>query len=398
MSTAVTETLGWTPDELVGTRMSSILHPDDREVQRATREILYEGASVDTPSEGHVVRVLTKGGDYHWLSGRSHVVTDDSGTFIGVVTGMRNVDSLVHARAEALESAESFRLLADNISEVVLRTRAGVVLWVSQSITPVLGWTADAFVGSHVLELIHREDREQFEAVLLAKASDQTPLTEGMSTTRVRVRHANGAHRWAEIRTSHFVDSHGKHDGGISTFHLIDDQISVEQDLQRRATHDHLTGMLNRDELMVRLRMADAVPRTPGNIRAVIFCDIDNFKTINDTDGHQVGDEVLVHLAARIRSALRSSDLVARMGGDEFVIVLEGVRGLDEAEAIAEKLRRVAETPIVTSSRIINASLSIGVTIRAAGEDVDTAIGRADQALYQAKRSGRNRVVAVPAP
>ena len=397
MSAAVTDTLGWTPEELVGTRMSSILHPDDRETQQASREILYEGENVDMPSEGHVVRVRAKSGAYHWLSGRSHVVTDESGAFIGVVTGMRNVDSLIHARTEALESAERFRLLADNISEVVLRTRGGVLLWVSQSITQVLGWAADAFIGSRVLELMHPEDRDQFEAALLAKASNQTQLTEGAWTTRVRVRHADGEHRWAEIRTSHFMDSQGQHDGGISTFHLIDDQITVEQELQRRATRDHLTGLLNRGELMVRLRMADAAPRTPGDIRAVIFCDIDNFKTINDTDGHQVGDEVLVHLAARIRSVLRSTDLVARMGGDEFVIVLDGVHGLDEAEAIAEKVRHSAETPIVTSSRSITASLSVGVTICAAGEDLDSVIGRADRALYQAKRLGRNRVVAVPA-
>jgi len=398
VSAAVTETLGWTPEELVGTRMSTILHPVDRETQRETRDDLYAGATIESPPEGHVVRMRTKEGDYHWLSGRSHIVTNESGAFIGVVTGMRNVDALIQARAEALESAERFRLLAENISEVVLRTRDGVVTWVSQSITQVLGWNPDAFIGSSFLELIHPEDHIQFESVLVAQATEQAQLTDKVWITRVRLRHANGQHRWAEIRTSHFVDSQGKYDGGIATFHLIDDQINFEQELERRATHDHLTGMLNRDELMVRLRMADEAPRTPGDIRAVIFCDIDNFKTINDADGHQVGDEVLVRLAERIRSALRSSDLVARMGGDEFVIVLEGIHGLDEAEAIAQKVRRAAETPVVTSSRSITTSLSLGVTIRAAGEDVESVIGRADRALYEAKRAGRNRVVAVPAP
>ena len=86
------------------------------------------------------------------------------------------------------------------------------------------------------------------------------------------------------------------------------------------------------------------------------------------------------------------------MGGDEFVMVLDGIHSLDEAEAIAQKVRRVAQTPIMTSSGSITASLSIGVTIRAPGEDVDSVIARADLALYQAKRSGRNRVVAVPVP
>ena len=130
---------------------------------------------------------------------------------------------------------------------------------------------------------------------------------------------------------------------------------------------------------------------------AVLWCDIDRFKNVNDTNGHATGDQVLQKLAGRIRSSLRSSDdLAARMGGDELMVVLHGVRTLQDATDIAEKIRRFAAEPIETAAGPITITLSIGVTLAGPAEAADTVLARADSAMYQAKAAGRNRVVAVP--
>jgi diguanylate cyclase (GGDEF)-like protein len=132
-----------------------------------------------------------------------------------------------------------------------------------------------------------------------------------------------------------------------------------------------------------------------GRTDAVLWCDIDRFKVVNDTYGHAAGDAVLEALADRLRSCLRTpNDLGARLGGDELMVFLHGVRDLQDAVDIAEKLRRHAAEPIPTSSGPLRVTLSIGATLARPDESTDALIARADDAMYQAKKSGRNQVVA----
>ena len=130
-----------------------------------------------------------------------------------------------------------------------------------------------------------------------------------------------------------------------------------------------------------------------GDATAVLFCDLDNFKEINDTFGHVPGDELLRTVATRIRMGLRSGDMAARIGGDELMVVLQGVRSLNDAMAIAEKLRRAVAEPIPTSAGYLSITLSIGVTMVQPDETHDAIISRADRAMYRAKQTGRNQVL-----
>ena len=159
---------------------------------------------------------------------------------------------------------------------------------------------------------------------------------------------------------------------------------------------DDLTGLLNRSEIIRRIEQVTAESESPSARTAVLFCDVDNFKEINDEYGHPVGDEVLRILSQRITSAIRSSDLAARVGGDEILVALPGVHSLDEAIAIAEDLRAfVSRRVSVDHGRSVSPTLSIGVTLDRGDEPVNVLIERADAAMYRAKESGRNRVVAV---
>lgn len=127
----------------------------------------------------------------------------------------------------------------------------------------------------------------------------------------------------------------------------------------------------------------------------MLFCDVDHFKTINDTWGHAVGDLVLSTMAGRIRDCVRAGDTVGRVGGDEMLVLLPQLHNMDEAATVGEKIRSCAAEPIPHEGVLIHATLSIGVTLAVPGELVSTMTARADVAMYEAKRSGRNTVTRI---
>jgi diguanylate cyclase (GGDEF)-like protein len=178
----------------------------------------------------------------------------------------------------------------------------------------------------------------------------------------------------------------------VGSFRVVDAEVEAARLLERRAHTDDLTSLLNRKEALERI---DALTARTGQRIAVLSCDIDFFKAVNDGHGHAAGDSVLQAVAERIRGCLRSGDdLAARIGGDELLVVLHGVRDLDDAVAVAEKLRCRTAEPIDTAAGPITVTLSIGVTLARPSESTDAILARADAAMYLAKNQGRNQVVA----
>lgn len=185
---------------------------------------------------------------------------------------------------------------------------------------------------------------------------------------------------WADGRPSALV-----------VLHDITEHHDSEERLNRAARHDPLTGLINRGEL---LRMLAAVdPLVDGPLVAVVFVDLDGFKLVNDTRGHGVGDELLVAVARRIRGAVRPEDSLARIGGDEFVVVCPRLADLQDARAVAERVRATLDEPVSVEGRAHRLSMSVGIAAAPARE-VDPAdlLRQADMAMYRAKAAGRNAV------
>ena len=291
-------------------------------------------------------------------------------------------------------SEEHYRLLTENSYDTSIRVSDdGTCLWVSPSLTALLGWSPDEWIGRSVTEFVAPESLEAMGANVGRVAGGEPVMA------RYHVLAKDGATHWVETRARPFFNALGQRDGIVAAFHLIDDQMAMEEALERRARTDELTHLLNRQEVFDRIKAYNgAHPRTGGAI-AVLFCDMDKFKLVNDTYGHAAGDEVLRVMAQRIRHCLRSTDdLGARVGGDELLVVLHGVQDLGNAMAIAEKLRLSAAEPIAIPGGTILTTVSIGVALALPGEKTEALVARADEAMYQAKETGRNQVISIAPP
>jgi diguanylate cyclase (GGDEF)-like protein/PAS domain S-box-containing protein len=305
----------------------------------------------------------------------------------------RDVSERFEAACRLAASEEKYRLLAENSSDVVLhQADNGVILWVSPSLEAMLGWRPEEWIGRHGTEFLeHQGDTEEF------RRNQERVLGGQTVVARDRVLAKDGTWHWCETHGSAFRSACGAIDGIVASFRTIDGEVEAEEALARQARTDSLTGLPNRRETLSQLAALTGATTAARRTVALAFCDLDHFKEINDRHGHAAGDALLLAVSGRLVQVLRSTDLVGRIGGDELLVLLDGVDGLEEAIALAERLRRRAREPVEVDGRRFAVTLSIGVTLYRPGESVDALVARADAAMYDAKTSGRDRVIAIPA-
>lgn len=383
---ALSDLLGLTPEQLMGSRWQDLTHPDDLEVDQ---QLVTEVLNGTRQSYRLRKRYLHADRSYVWGDLTVSCVHTPEGSFDCFLSQIVNVTDLVKANERLAESEERFRLLAENSTDVVILSSEGVMRWVSPSLVNELGWNPVDWIEHPFDEFTHPED--------LSTVHEWRGLIAGGKpfVDRIRALDHQGSFHWVEIHAGPYRDSGGEQVGVVSSLRTIDDTVKAEQERERLAQFDILTGLMNRREILGRVtNMINRTPRT-GTRTAVLFCDIDKFKEVNDEFGHAAGDQVLRMLGERVASCIRSDDYAARIGGDELLVALAGVHRIDEAFAIAEKIRVAGAEPIVLQSgNTVNLSMSIGVALSRPGENVDELIGRADAAMYRAKESGRNRVLA----
>ncbi len=239
--------------------------------------------------------------------------------------------------------------------------------------------------------------------VVRAADRDAASLPDGESVSiRYRVRAADGSLRWLSRRTTPF--RHGPAGSAaevLSVVREVTDVVEAERALERAALQDPLTGLPNRMKLLERIGSAIERGARTGAAAAVLFCDLDGFKRINDTGGHAAGDAVLVEVARRLRSVLRAEDSIARVGGDEFVLVLDALpaengtgkpAGGALAAQVAERIRTVLAAPIAYGGREYVVSASVGMVLVRRGVSAQEALRDADSAMYRAKQLGKDRI------
>ena len=260
---------------------------------------------------------------------------------------------------------------------------------VNPALCALLGRSEDWLLGHGMHDVLDPVDDDldrRLRAQILAG------LTPSLTRDHQMIR-SDGERVLVEQSIGLLHDERGQASAYVSQFADVTEAREAREQLRFLATHDSLTELLNRRELVTRIAgVLGQTPRTGVNV-GVLFIDLDNLKAINDSNGHAVGDQVIVTVARRIRGQIRTNDVLARFGGDEFVLVLPAIHSVDDAERIAQNLHSAVEVPITAEDRQIAVTLSIGVAVVRPGENPDVAMRQADAALYRAKREGRARTV-----
>lgn len=314
-----------------------------------------------------------------------------TGSFLLVfVIYMAGVIAREKERAEALlrTNEERFRSLVLHSSDTILMVDdRGRITYASPAIESLLGMAPDEILGMRALSFLHPDDSLRVRRAIRNQAERAIPS----EPVQFRLPHANGTWPHVEAFVSDFRDQPSV-GGFVINLRDITERKEAEERLAYQAMHDALTGLSNRILVMERAEQMLSTARRTGMPMAALYVDLDDFKTINDDLGHGMGDELLILAAQRLRAVVRDPDCVGRVGGDEFVVLLNVAPNSNDPEQVARRLIQSLGSPYQLGGSNYTVTVSIGVAV-ASDRTVEELLHEADQALYQAKAAGKNVVV-----
>jgi diguanylate cyclase (GGDEF)-like protein/PAS domain S-box-containing protein len=296
------------------------------------------------------------------------------------IEGVKLIERRAAGRSEA-----RFRSLVQNSSDLIaVLDERGDFTYLAPSVQSVLGFDAEELIGVKFAELLHADERGAIEAAVNAASR-----AAGNCTLELRMRRRDGTWCRLEAVVSNLLTDPSVR-GLVVTGHDVTQRRELEEQLSHQAFHDSLTTLANRALFLDRVSNALERSRRTFLRVAVLFIDIDDFKTVNDSLGHAAGDELLVGVAGCLKEAVRDADAVARLGGDEFAVLLEGVDS-PQAEIVAGRLLESLDRPLVVESTEIFPRASIGIALGGVGASAASLLREADAAMYDAKSAGKGR-------
>lgn len=390
---------GYMPDEIIGKNFSCFYSDQDQKKGLPQHGL---GIARDTgryESKGWRYR---KDGSAFW----AHVVIDairtDSGELLGFAKITRDCtelreyeEQMCEARELAERHSEKMAALSTFLDTIVTNIPSSVIvedvvtreiLLINGKAQQLLGGVQEDFVGKKLSQCMTLEMGEYF-----MQLSDAAQRKGGMHRSE-RLLDSHGRDRIINATASIIRGNDATHNYVLLIADDVTDQRAADARIHHMAHHDNLTSLPNRVLFSQRLNDALRADREERKITATLCLDLDNFKNVNDALGHQVGDDLLRTVAVRLRSVLREQDTLARTGGDEFSIVLPGLKQAEEAEIVASRLIETIRPPFNVDGHNLSVGLSIGIAIAERGISTPEHLLRcADMALYEAKRNGRNR-------
>ncbi|HET7728537.1 MAG TPA: diguanylate cyclase [Usitatibacter sp.] len=327
------------------------------------------------------------GGEPTWISVNLTPHRDASGRVVGVFSSALEVDELKRTH-DALARA------LDEIATHIENTPLAVVEWGpdlrvkrwSPQAEAILGWTAAEALGrtAEELRLVHPDSAETVRSLYGELSGGRARRSRMLARNCTR----DGRAIWCEWYNSAFFDAAGRPASILSLGEDVTSRVDAEEQLKRAAVNDSLTGLPNRNSLASRLEHAIGRVARSGERLALLFIDLDRFKLVNDTHGHAAGDDVLRQAGARIRACVRDVDTVARVGGDEFVVLLETDVQPDVPDIIGERLRSAFAVPFHWRGREVRCGASVGVSLYPDhASDPEALLASADEAMYRVKNT-----------
>jgi diguanylate cyclase (GGDEF)-like protein/PAS domain S-box-containing protein len=396
-SRSYTEMLGYSEEELGhdSSVIERLMHPDDKFAARHRLSATLKGMS-----NGRFVseaRLRCKDGSYRWILCRGQIREYDAqgralrmvGTSIDTTERKLAEQELQVSRQALDRERRLFQSILDNAPlGVWMLGGDGRLRFVNRSFCRATGITEERFLSAnHYVELL-----PSASAASCMKSDAECLVQDEPHLSMEWLPFMDGRDHLLEITKVRLLNRDGSVSGLIGLAMDVTERNEHEKQLERIAHYDSLTGVPNRVLLADRLAQALARTKREKGLMAVCYLDLDGFKPVNDTFGHEVGDHVLVEITRRIKEVIREDDTVARLGGDEFVVLLVGLEMPEECAGSLNRLLDKINQPIDILGKQLHISASIGVSLYPEDEqDADTLLRHADQAMYIAKQSGRNR-------
>lgn len=388
---------GLTLEETLGTNWTSAIHPEDR-----MKAISEWGDAVRNHAPFVAeVRFSRKDKSVIWTRLNAAMIHADKSKekslgYVQIVEDIserKTIEKILHVTEEAVfEQQERAQVTLNSIGDGVLTTNlSGKVSYLNRVAESMTGWSLKDALGlplEKVFTLIDADTRKPF--VNPESSAVETNTTIKLPNNLLLVRR-DGTESSIEDSIAPIHNRNNEVTGAVIVFHDVSETRAMAQKMLHMAQHDFLTGLANRALLTERLTRAVGLAQRKKKQVALLFIDLDNFKHINDTLGHAIGDKLLQSVAKRMTEVVRATDTVCRQGGDEFVVLLTEIEQCQDAAQVAEKLIAAFALPHIIHECELDVTLSIGVSVYPDdGKDVESLFQHADAAMYCAKTCGRN--------
>jgi diguanylate cyclase (GGDEF)-like protein/PAS domain S-box-containing protein len=384
------EILGYPERELLGKTFQEITHPEDLDADLDQVRRMLDGEIRTYQMEK---RYFHKEGHVVWALLSVSLVHDEEDEPLYFISQIQDVSERKRFE-EALERlSQQQEMVLKSAGEGIFGLDLhGNVTFVNPAASDMTEWNTQDLLGRPMHNLLHHTKPDG-----APYPSEECPIYAAFTTGTTHSR--DDEVFWRKDGTSFPVEytstpifEDGEIVGAVVTFRDITERKALEQQLQHQAFHDPLSGLPNRVLFMDRLEHALTRANRRGTKVAVLFMDLDNFKVVNDSLGHEVGDQLLVAVAERLKACLRPEDTAARLGGDEFTILVEDIASVDEAVQIAERIADILRPPIALEEQEVFATVSTGIALNSTAQEQPADLLRhADLAMYRAKRRGKAR-------
>jgi len=376
---------GLTAEESLGLGWTATIPPEER-------ERVVKSWQSDRQPRGpwqKERRLLHRNGEMRWVQASAVPVYDSRGNLIRYVGSIVDLTEQKQAMEKLIDSEKRFRSIFEKSGVGMnIIARDGRIMDANPVLCSLLGYSLDELKASNVQRLFHPDDADQPCQLLAAIGNN-----ESRATFVRRFLRKDGATVWAEV-TGVWIPGGSDGQGfGVGIIQDITDKKETQAHLEYLAYHDELTGLPNRTLLLDRLKQSLHYASRSGRLVAVALLNIDRFKSIVDTLGHTSGDQLLCAIAKHLEQAVREGDTVARMGGDEFAILLTDIADEDDVRLVANKILRHLSKPFEIDARKIIPTASLGISLYPRdSDDVENLLRHADLALGRAKKGGGNLV------
>jgi len=392
------EIIGYAPDEIAGISFQQITFRDDLDRSNASLQRMTAGLADVTPPSVWEKRYIRRDGSLTWVKLTISIQRDGEGRALHYITVVEDINKRKAAEASLSKAQEALRLsevryrtvFQTSLDCVTIKTLTdGRFIDVNGPFLKLMGFEYEEVIGRTSLELDFWADPRSRDGMAQLLRRDSS-----FQDFETQYKKRNGEIFWVRISASK-IDIDGT-PCILSVMRDISYAKAAEEEIWNLAFYDPLTHLPNRRLLLDRLRQALAATTRTERNRALLFVDLDDFKTLNDTLGHQTGDRLLQEVAARLSKSVRECDTVARLGGDEFVVMLEGLSILPDeaatqAEVVGRNILSAIDQPYWLDGHECLSTSSVGITVFGQkSESADAILQQADIAMYQAKAAGRN--------